>query len=219
MSANSISQGTHSAAGYLFFKSPNRQIAKSRSRGISLVETLISLAITALLLAATMVATDASFRAYADACEQASSQASTRMITNRLLMLVRTSTAHGPLQPDGTANPPITLSGNTISSNYIEMIDPNGNDVKIEYRSATQELWMTMTPANGGAATSQSLLGGVSAGAFTLIRKQDDTGLWELDRGTMDITVTPGADATLSLENGHTSQIRIIASTMPRKID
>ena len=200
-------------------KIENRKSKISRARGISLVETLISLAITSLLLAATMVATNASFRAYADACEQASSQASTRMITNRLITLVRTSTAHGPLQPDVTASPPITLSGNAISSNYIEMLDPNGNDVKIEYRSATQELWMTLTPAGGGAATSQSLMGGVTAAAFTLIRKQDDSGLWELDRGTMDLTVTPGADATLYLENGHTTPIRIIASSMPRKLD
>ena len=67
-----------------------------RHRGLSLVEMLISLAITGLLLAATMVALDVSFRAYADAAEQASSQAASRMIVNRLITMIRTSTAHGP---------------------------------------------------------------------------------------------------------------------------
>jgi prepilin-type N-terminal cleavage/methylation domain-containing protein len=42
----------------------------SRSRGLSLIEVLIALAITALLMAATMAATHASFRAYADAVER-----------------------------------------------------------------------------------------------------------------------------------------------------
>lgn len=183
------------------------------------METLLALAISAALLTATMVATNASFRAYADACEQASSQAATRMIANRLLTMIRTSTAHGPLVPDGAATPPITLSGNTISSNYIELIDPNGNDIKVEYRSATQELWMTLNPVGGGASTVQPLLGGVTAGSFSLLRRQDDTGVWVLDRGTMDITVQPGVDQTLSMENGKAQAIRVIASTMPRKLN
>lgn len=178
----------------------------------------MALSISALLLTATMVATNASFRAYADACEQASSQAATRMITNRLLTLVRTSVAHGPLVPDSSANPPVTLSGDTISSNYLELVDPTGNEVKMEYRSATKELWLTMTPAAGGAAVSQPLLGGVTAANFSLIRRLDDDGVWVLERGTMDLTIRPGADATLALENGHPSDIRVIGSTMPRKL-
>ena len=44
---------------------------RSRSAGLSLVELLVSLAITAMLLTATMVAIDASFQAYAAAAESA----------------------------------------------------------------------------------------------------------------------------------------------------
>jgi prepilin-type N-terminal cleavage/methylation domain-containing protein len=200
----------------------NRQSAIGNRRfhhGLSLIETLLALAITALLLTATMVATNASFVAYADACEQASAQASTRMITNRLLMLVRTSTAHGPLIADASHDPPVTLSGSTITSNYIEVIDPKGNEVVIEYRSASKELWLVTTPAGSTTAQAQPLIGGVTACTFYALRKQDDNGLYVLDRATMDLTVHPGADATLPLENGHAADIRIIASTKPRKVE
>jgi len=180
------------------------------------VETLLALAITSMLMAATMAATHASFRAYADACEQASSQAATRMITNRLLTLIRTSTAHGPLMPDGAS---VTLSGTTITSDYIELLDPNGNYVKMSYKSSTKELWLAMTPAGGGAEVSQPLIGGVTAASFYAVRRMNDEGLWILDRGTVDLTVEPGSDATLAIEAGKSQTIRVIASTKPRKLD
>ena len=126
-------------------------IRNRSSRGLSMVELLIALAISAMLLTATMVALDASFKAYADSAEQASSQAATRMIVHRLLTMVRTSTAHGPLEPDGAAVPAITLAGNTITSNYIELIDTKGYLIRIEYDAAKEELWITSTPPVGTA--------------------------------------------------------------------
>lgn len=187
-------------------------------RGLSLPELLISLAISAALLVATMVALDASFRAYADAAEQASTQAATRMVTNRLLALVRTSTAHGPLVPDGLAVPPVTLNGNIITSSFIELLAPNNDILRVEYRTATQELWLITTPAGGGPAQPQPLLGGVTNAQFFASRRMNDQGLWVLDRGTIDITVVPDNDATLAIENGVATPIRIIASTKPRKV-
>jgi hypothetical protein len=35
----------------------------------------------------------------------------------------------------------------------------------------------------------------------------------------MNFTVQPGEDATLSLENGKASPIRVVASTMPRRVE
>ncbi|MCE9591552.1 MAG: hypothetical protein K8S99_13635 [Planctomycetes bacterium] len=198
----------------------SRRVRKPvRARGLSLVETLIALSITALLLTATMVATDASFRAYADAAEQASAQSSTRMVVNRLLTLIRTSTAHGPLTADTSVTPNATLSGQIVTSPYIELIDATGNLVRVEYHPATKELWVKNTPAGSTTATSQPILGGVTAASFFCLRRMNDDGLWVLDRGTMDLTITPGADATLAIEAGKTSVIRVITSTMPRKID
>ncbi len=191
-----------------------------RYRGLSLVEMLVSLAISGLLLAATMVALDISFRAYADAVEQASSQAATRMIVNRLTTLIRTSTAHGPLVPNPGAVPPVTLNGNVISSNFIQLLDPNNRIITITYQAGTQQLMLTILPAGGGAAQTQPLISSVTNAQFSLARRFDsDNNVWVLDRGTVDLTVQPGADATLSLENGNAATIRMIASTTPRKIN
>lgn len=189
-----------------------------RHRGLSLPELLISLAISAALLVATMVAVDASFRAYNQAAKQASTQAAGRMVINRLVTLIRTSTAHGPLLPDGLANPPVTLNGNMITSNFIEFLSPNNDVIRVEYRAANQQLWLITTPAGGGTAQPQPILGGVTNAQFFASRRLNDQGLWVLERGTVDLTVEPDGDATLSAGHGTSQPIRMIASTKPRKI-
>lgn len=199
-----------------------------RHRGLSLAEMLISLAISAALLAATMVAVDTSFRAYADAADQAGTQSATRMLTNRLLMLIRVSTAHGPLLPDGGVDPPVTLNGNTITSNFIELVAPNGDLLQIVYRADDDELWLITTPPPVGGVVQPSLqqpiLGGVTAAQFVSTRRMNDEGLWVLERSSIDLTVMPDDDTTLSIEKrdehheAAVNPIRIIASTMPRKL-
>ena len=203
---------------------PNRP-CRRRCRGLSLPELLISLAISAALLVATMVAVDTSFRAYADATEQASTQAATRMVINRLLMLIRTSTAHGPLMPNPLANPPVTLNGNMITSSFIEIEAPNNDILRIEYRPNDQELWLLTTPAGGGITQAQPVLGGVTNAQFFATRRENNQGIWVLERGTVDLSVMPDDDATLDLEQRKASErrtatpIRVIASTKPRKIE
>lgn len=187
--------------------------------GLSLVEMLISLAITALLLTATMVAIDASFRAYAAAAESASTQTSTRLVVHRLLSLMRTSTAHGPLLPDYAADPPVDLDGYTLTSNYVELLDPDGNLIRLEYEAAENMLYVTVTPFGAATTTREPLLGGVTVCEFKLIRRLDDDGVWVLERGTIDFTVVPDADASLSIESDSGEPMRVIASTMPRKLE
>lgn len=124
---------------------------------------LVSLAIVSVLLTATVVALDASFKAYAVAAESASTHTSARLISHRLLTLVRTSTAHGPLDtgfptdsdwqammdelaaqrvargesPPDLATPTEPPGPNpdpdVIESPYLRLIDESGNDVVIVY--------------------------------------------------------------------------------------
>lgn len=194
---------------------PVKVIKRRRSLGLSLVEMLISLAVTAMLLTATMVAIDASFKAYAAAAESASTQTSTRLVTYRLLSLMRTSTAHGPLQPTTG----VTLSGTTLTSKYIELLDPDGNLVRLDYDSADEMLYVTVTPFRASTATRQPLLGGVTQCEFKLIRRLDKDGVWILERGTINFTVEPDEDASLAIEGDAAAPIRVVASTMPRKLE
>lgn len=192
--------------------------ARGRQRGISLIELLVALPIIAMLLTATTVAIDASFKAYASAAEQASTQAATRMVTHKLITLLRTSTAHGPLLPDALSIPAVTLVGDTIHSHYMELLNARGELIRIEYRAADQELWMIQDPG-GANEIEQPVIGGVTAAEFQLHRRYNDDGLLVLNRGILDMTVMPGVDATLSIEHGPPVPVRMIASTMPRKVE
>jgi hypothetical protein len=179
---------------------------------------MIALAISAMLLTATMFAIDASFRAYANAAEQASAQSGTRMITNRVLTLIRTSTAHGPLLPELSGTPPVTLHGDTIHSHYLELVDPNDDIIRIEYRSDLRELWLIKDPGES-TQIAQPLIGGVTNAQFFARRRRNEVGIWVLERGTIDFTVLPGPDSSLAIESGTASPIRMVASTQPRKIE
>lgn len=200
---------------------PERHKLDRRCRGLSLVEVLIALAITSVLLTATMVALDASFRSYATATDQAASQAATRMVVNRLLTLIRTSSAHGPLEPDAGANPPVTLdaASNVITSNFFELMDEGGNLIRVEYRAANNQLWLIRTPADSMVAEEQPLLDDVIEAQFFLRRRVNSEGLLILERATLDITVQPTADPTLYIERSSDAPIRVVASTLPRTLE
>ena len=194
-----------------------RQTADPHRRGLSLVEMLVSLAITAMLLTATMVAIDASFHAYAVAAETASTQTSTRMVTNRMLALIRNSYAHEPIYPDAAAG--VTLSGSTLTSPYITVVDLDGNIITLTHDATNQRLMYTIEPAGGGTITTQPILGGVTDAVFTLTRQRDNDDLWVISRGNVDFTVQPDDDASLDLESGDIPAVRVIASTKPRKLE
>lgn len=187
---------------------------------MSLVEMIISLTITAMLLTAVMVALDASFQAYAAAAESASTQTTTRLIVHRTLTLVRTSTAHGPLQPDASTTPPVTQEGiKTIRSHYLDLINPKGDLIRLEYRADEEMLYVSVTPYGGSVTTTEPLLGGVSQCEFVLTRRLDDDGVWVLERGSVDFTVQPDRDTSLAIEGDSTPPVRVVASTMPRKLE
>ncbi|MEM9413861.1 MAG: prepilin-type N-terminal cleavage/methylation domain-containing protein [Planctomycetota bacterium] len=199
---------------------PRATRRRRRSVGLSLVEMLISLTITAMLLTAVMVALDASFQAYAAAAESASTQTTTRLIVHRTLTLVRTSTAHGPLVPDSSTTPPVTLDGiRTINSHYLDLVNPKGDLIRLEYRAAEEMIYVSVTPYGGSVTTTEPLLGGVTACQFVLTRRLDDDGVWVMERGSMDFTVMPDADTSLAIEGDGTPPVRVVASTMPRKLD
>ena len=71
-----------------------------RSRGFSLVEMLIALAICAALLVAVLSALVASFRAYQATTEQASTHVVGRIVMHRMMALVRKGVAFGPHPED-----------------------------------------------------------------------------------------------------------------------
>ena len=80
-------------------------------------------------------------------------------------------------------------------------------------------LYVTVTPFGGSVATREPLLGGVTQCEFKLVRRLDDDGVWILDRGSIDFTVQPDEDTSLAIEGDAAEPMRVIASTMPRKLE
>jgi prepilin-type N-terminal cleavage/methylation domain-containing protein len=71
-----------------------------RMRAFSLVEMLIALAISAALLAATLVALQTSFRAYQVTTDQASTHAVGRLVLHRMTAMIRSGQDFRPLPSD-----------------------------------------------------------------------------------------------------------------------
>ncbi|MEM1097500.1 MAG: hypothetical protein AAGH92_01805 [Planctomycetota bacterium] len=185
---------------------------------------LVSLSITSLLLTATMVAIDASFKAYANAAESASTQVSTRMVIHRVLTLVRTGTLQGPLTAEdhavyGSGLDSPTFSGNIVTSSYMHLFDRDLNRLTLIYDEDDEILYLETEPP-GGTAVRYPLLGGVTDCEFVLRRRRDASTnyQWLLERGSMDMTVVPDGNATTDLEDGQTAAVRVVASTAPRRL-
>ena len=96
-----------------------------RRRGFSLLELLVALAVSAMLLAAALVALDASFRAYRRTTEEASTHTISRLAMHRLLALVRTGVDFGPIPPNPLQE--------EIESDYLEVLTPDGRWVVVRW--------------------------------------------------------------------------------------
>jgi prepilin-type N-terminal cleavage/methylation domain-containing protein len=108
-----------------------------KRRGVGLVELLIALAISALLLTATAVAVDASFKAYANNQEESSLLQQGRMALNRLVTSIRTSDTHAPTDPKLLTN---FKNGAKVTGSAIAMFQEDGTNIIYRYDAAKQQL-------------------------------------------------------------------------------
>lgn len=179
----------------------NLRKAKPSRRGFNLVEMLIALAITGALLSATMVALDASFMAYQTTTEVASTHTISRLIMNRMLTLIRTGQEFGPFPAD----PQISI----IISDEIQFFVPNGDLITLSYVPADEILYIVL---NNDPAKTYPLLEGVTGCEFTMEYELGRI----LHRATIDMTIVPDDNMSVSLDGVNIRPIRLVASAMPR---
>lgn len=201
----------------------NRSLrSSSRSaRGVSIVELLLALAISAMLLTATVLAVDASFQSYAVAAESASTQSQTRMVAHRVMMLVRNSTAHEPmtLAQATSFDSGATILNGVIQTNHIVLLDPDGRLLRIWWDSGNEQLWMDeLDLSTLGVTQTQPIIDGVTQAIFYCKAREDEQGVLVLERGSLDLQVEAPADSTLDIERASTEPMRLIVSTMPRRL-
>ena len=195
-----------------------RAPARGSRRGFNIVEMLIALAITAVLLTATMVALDASFKAYQSTTEVASTHTISRMTIHRMQALIRMGQDFGPFPND----PTIT----TIESDFIEFATPDDPPqvMALEYDINDEALYIVLDP--GPDETRYVLLEGVIPQydpptstaeddrimPFTLEYEQGR----HLYRATIDLTVVPDDNMSVELDGNNVDVLRLVASAMPR---
>ena len=184
---------------------PVRRSRCSHRRGFNLIEMLIALAITAALLSATMMALHSSFNAYQSTTEVASTHTISRLVMSRMLALLRTGQEFGPIPLD----PLDTL----VNSNYIEFYTGDGQLLSLDWVAADETLYVVLTD-EFDVETVYPLLEGVVNCNFTL---EYELGR-KLHRATVDMTIVPDDNMSVSLDGQNTRVIRLVASAMPRMV-
>jgi prepilin-type N-terminal cleavage/methylation domain-containing protein len=195
-------------------------------RAFSLIEMLISLAITGTLLTAALTALDTSFRSYKATTESASTHVVSRMVMHRLMAMIRNGTEFGPYPVDT-----LDAAQNPLTSNFVEFtsIDNAATGqkqiIRIEQRATTDpargpsELWYIQTDFTNGLQTAQNsrpLVSGLTEATFTL---EYDVGP-RLRKATVDMTVRPNdlQDAKIGSDD-QIQLIRFVSSVNPRRLD
>ena len=166
------------------------------------------MAITAALLTATLVALDASIRAYQSTTEEVSTQSIGRIVMHRMLTLVRTGTDFGPYPADPRVS--------RIRSDYIEFRTQEDEVVTIRWDRANEVLTYQIE----GRAPVELLDGVVGTEddqgnllePFTLEFEQGR----RLYRASIDLSVEPDDVIDLEIEGDRARRIRLVGSAMPR---
>ena len=203
-----------------------RKLRARCGRGFSLIEMMVALGISAALLTASLAALDTSFKSYQQTSETASTHVVTRIITHRVLTMIRTGQEFAPYPIDvldQTQNPMFTnniefVSAEDEATNFREITrifaetDPDATD-------GSQRLMLTIDEFTDGiltASETRPLIRGVLDATFTL---EYDVGP-RLRRATMDITVEASdvGDASLNA-NWDTPTLRLVASASPRRLE
>lgn len=195
----------------------NHRTRTHARRAFSLVEMLIALTISATLLTATLTAFDASWRAYKDTTESASTHVVSRIVMHRILAMVRTGTEFGPY-PDDVLDP----LQNPIQSDFIEFVSFRDDSAgilqvtRLERRPSDTvvldgerfelrgpfALWLVIQTQSAGTVATQErpIVDGVSEVNFSL---EYDVGP-RLTRATIDLSIDPGGSeySTYNAETG-----------------
>ncbi len=194
---------------------------RASAAGFSIIEMLVALAISATLLTATLAALHSMFQQYKATTESASTHVISRIVTHRVLTLIRTGAEFGPI-PDDVLDP----AQNPVVSNQMEFVSQRdlaggiSRITRLEFRPPTEDdpgvLWyVLLTPGDPPTVDEERpLLSGVT-GAFTLHFSERT---WLLDRAEIDMTVEPNDSQDLTIGADSTPQtIRLIASAAPRQ--
>lgn len=186
----------------------------TRPHGLTFLELMIAMSITAMLLLATAVAVDASFKAYQVNQEQSSLLQRARVAMDRLTTVIRTTKDHLPDTPAVASQ--FTI-GQICTDTGIDLFDNNNVETIFRYDPTNKRVLAIV----GG--TTNVLLNGVQAFQikFEPMRSANSIrtggGYDLLERATILVTVRTNSDTNVSSETTGTQTVTLSASVMPRR--
>jgi prepilin-type N-terminal cleavage/methylation domain-containing protein len=196
-----------------------------RGRGFTIVEMLMALAISAMLLTATLAALDAAWKAYKETTESASTHVVSRIVVHRLLALIRTGTQFGPYPADffDPAQNPVTSDSIEF---WAEEDRAAGHNIitRIERRPLAGspgefELWHVRLDGEvdpPGVISERPMLRGVREALFIMEFEPGP----RLKRATIDLTIRPNDDQSIRTGGpDQTPTVRLVASATPRQLE
>jgi|TARA_B100001059_G_scaffold231671_2_gene267951 prepilin-type N-terminal cleavage/methylation domain-containing protein len=178
-------------------------------RGFNLLELVIATAITAVLLTAVMVALSASFRAYRQTTESASTGVIGRIVMERIQGLIRNGQDFAPY--------PGTLASTVVDSNELDILRPDGTWVTLAWVPATQSLHWRENGENWvllEGVTQQPSGTGSAIAPFALEFHRGR----HLHRARIDLCVVPDDVQGMDIEGTSVSVLRLVGSAMPRAV-
>ena len=177
--------------------------------GLTLIELLIALAITATLLAAMLMVLQSAFRGYQASVEQSSTHMTGRIVAARILTLVRTGAAFGPLPEDPRER--------FVRGDAIVITTASGETMTLRLDRAAETLSI-----RAGDGEDRTLLAGVrgpvddkgaARGAFTLEFEKGTS----LVRASFDLTVAGDPESRLAIEGDEVTPLRLVGTGSPRR--
>lgn len=216
-----------------------------RRRGLSLIEMMIALAISAALLTAALSALDTMFKGYKQTTESASTHVVSRIVMTRLLGMIRTGADFGPAPTNV-----LSASQNPLAADYFQFISKVDDDgapvemVRIDFRYPGQqpqlrswgvaagppevepddepppggpgELWYVRLDPTITPPTILEQRPLLTGVRSAVFTMEFDIGP-RLTRGTIDLTIEPNDSEDLTIGADSVAQtIRLVASAAPR---
>ena len=189
----------------------------ARRAGVTMMEMMIAVSISALVLASVAVAVDASFKANTANNDQSNLTQRSRLVMNRLMTEIRGTTAHQPITVAAQA---AFATGTIVSDTGIEMLigDEDSNvAVKYEYDAAAKKLYYTDPAKKKYVACSNVEEFRIKFEPMKSTEAQQQGGDYDqLLRATVLITLRanpqPGASSTAAAQT-----LTLSCSVMPRR--
>ncbi len=180
-----------------------------RRRGFSLVEVLIALAITVVLMIATMLALRASFESYRRSAARVSSNVSGRLVVERVQMMIRGGIDFGPV--------PASPTESVVESNELSIQSADGTWTTLRWDEPTETLRWEQGSDSWPLIEGASQLVGGGGDPVSPFRMQFRDGRW-LTHATIDLVIDGQGVSTTELDLVELPEMRFVGSAMPRRV-